>query len=198
MVNACSDRADLVSVATTVEVASPEGAPPTLPPLKERTAEERLWNSRSLTKMRNKMTSTIAARVVLGGRVSGQQGLLPGVFEEAVLALQAEKPLYIAGGFGGCGRMLVSAIRGSKSEELTLTYQSEHGSHYSELYDYAASVGAAPPFDDLQGMVRNAGIAGLNNGLDGQENERLFVTDDVDEMVALLVRGLRRVFGSRS
>lgn len=193
-----AQRADLANVATLEEVAPPDGAPATLPPIPERNADELLWNSLSLTKMRQHMTAALAARVVLGGRDSGQQGLLPGVIEEAVLAIGAEKPLYVAGGFGGCGRVLATALKGAAPEGLTLEYQLDHTPRYRELHDQAVSAGVAPSFDTLGQLLREATIEGLNNGLSQAENERLFDTDDVDEVVALLLRGLRQVASTRS
>ena len=37
---------------------------------------------------------------------------------------------------------------------------------------------------------QQASISGLQNGLDEQDNWRLFVTDDIDEMIALVLKGL--------
>ena len=37
------------------------------------------------------------------------------------------------------------------------------------------------------------GIAGLNNGLNAEENEHLFTTKNVPEMIALVLRGLGRL-----
>lgn len=193
-----AQRADLTNIATIEEVARPDGAPPDLQPIPERSPEDLLWNSRSLTKMRQQMTSAIGARVVLGGRLSGQQGLLPGVVEEAALAIKARTPLYVAGGFGGCGRVVAAALRGAVPTELTLEYQVGHTPRYSELYDQAARWDEEPSFDDLHRLFSEAGVERLNNGLNRDENERLFATDDVDEVVALLLRGLRQVSNAPS
>jgi hypothetical protein len=193
-----AQRADLVNVATLEEVAPPAGAPTTLPPIPDRNPSELLWNSLSLTKMRHEMTAALGARVVLGGRISGQQGLLPGLIEEAALAIGAEKPLYVVGGFGGCGRVLASALMGAAPEELALEYQLDHTSRYRELHDQAVSAGVAPSFEALGKLLRGAAVEGLHNGLSQAENERLFGTDDVDEVVALLLRGLRRIASTRS
>jgi hypothetical protein len=188
-----AQRADLANVATIKEVPRPDGAPEALPPLNDRQPEDLLWNSLALTKMREEMTSAIQARIVLGGRVFGQQGLLPGVLEEAALALHAAVPLYLAGGFGGCAQVLAAAMGGSMPPELTLDYQLRHTPRYPELFKAATSAGRAPSFDDLMGSLATAGVEGLGNGLDAVENVRLFATDDVDEVVALVLRGLRRV-----
>lgn len=193
-----AQRADLANVATIEEVGRPDGAPPTLPPVPERSAEELLLNSRSLTKMRQQMTSAIGARVLLGGRVAGQQGLLPGGVEEAALAIQAGTPLYVAGGFGGSGRVLAAALRGSTPTELTLEYQVGHTPRYLELHVAAVAAGVAPSFENLRRLFSEAGVEGLNNGLDRSENERLFTADEVDDVVALLLRGLRQVSGASS
>jgi hypothetical protein len=61
------------------------------------------------------------------------------------------------------------------------------------LFETATVAGRAPSFSDLVGSFADSGPQGLNNGLDVVENERLFATDDVDEVVSLLLRGLRRV-----
>jgi len=39
------------------------------------------------------------------------------------------------------------------------------------------------------------GIAGLNNGLDAVESQRLCETPHIPEMVALVLRGLAAVYG---
>jgi len=116
-----------------------------------------------------------------------------GVLEEAALALRTGVPLYLAGGFGGCAQVMAAAVGGSTQTELTLDYQLRHTPRYGELFDAALSADVAPSFDELVGSLVEAGVEGLRNGLDAADNGRLFVTDDVDEVVALVLRGLRQV-----
>ena len=108
-----ADRSELANIVTTVRVLAPEGAPASLPPVPDRTPIERWWNTLALTAMRKRMTHDVGALVVVGGRVSGQQGFYPGVVEEASLALASDVPLYVAGGFGGCGRLIARVLDGS-------------------------------------------------------------------------------------
>ena len=57
--------------------------------------------ARALTAMRRHLTELCDARVLIGGRREDFQGTLPGVIEEARLAIQAGQPVFFAGGFGG-------------------------------------------------------------------------------------------------
>ncbi len=188
-----AQRAELANVVTIREVDRPDGAPAMLPAIADRQPDDLLWNSLALTKMRVLMNSEIDARVVLGGRVHGQQGLYPGVAEEAALALESGVPLYVVGGFGGCGRLVASSLSGSRPIELTIDYQLQRTPRYAELLDAATSAERAPSFPDIIDKFVASGIDSVNNGLDTQENRRLFATDDVDEIIALILRGLRRV-----
>jgi len=186
-------RAELANIATVRPVDAPDGAPETLPAIPDRSPGELLWNSLALTNMRTLMNAEINARVVLGGKFRGQQGLYPGVVEEAALALKSGIPLYVIGGFGGCGRLIASALNGSRPDELTVDYQLEHTRYYADLLGAAVSAGQKPEFSDMVHSFVAAGVGGLNNGLDAQENDDLFGTDDIDEIIALILRGLRSV-----
>ena len=50
------------------------------------------------------------ARVILGGQLCDFQGALPGVIEEAIVAVQAGQPLYVASGFGGAAALAAQAL----------------------------------------------------------------------------------------
>ena len=60
-----------------------------------------------LTELRHWMTLLLdpGCRVCFGGKTEGFQGKEPGVMEEARLALEYRKPLYLMGGFGGATRL---------------------------------------------------------------------------------------------
>ena len=119
------ERATVASVATLEEVAPPPGAPEQLPPATDRSPAERLWAALAFTEMRTRMNRDIDARVLVGGRLSGQAGLLPGVVEEAALSVEAALPLFVIGGFGGAASLVGAAMRGEATPELSLDYQPE-------------------------------------------------------------------------
>ncbi len=135
-------------------------------PAREPDADE--WAD-GLTAMRTFMRSETRARIVLGGRVDGYKGVMPGIAEEAHLSLQARHPLYLIGGFGGCARDIAETIglcdrwAGSRGEWA--------GRKHFSIY--------AP--DDL------------HNGLTGEENLELARTPHIEKAVALVLRGLRRI-----
>lgn len=126
----------------------------------------------ALTAMRVTMVHDAAARIVLGGRVTDYQGRMPGVAEEALISLQHHKPLYVLGGFGGCARDIAYAMR--LADPIAGTVPPS----WDRLDDFA-------PFGE--------GASQLNNGLDTPENSILAQTPYIQEAIALVLRGLRRL-----
>ena len=61
---------------------------------------------KELTMLRQWITTVLdpGCRICLGGKLEGYEGKEPGIVEEARLALQFNKPLYLLGGFGGATR----------------------------------------------------------------------------------------------
>lgn len=62
--------------------------------------------AKKLTLLREHLTKRLdpGCRICLGGKTDGYEGSKPGVEEEAELALEYGKPLYLVGGFGGATR----------------------------------------------------------------------------------------------
>jgi hypothetical protein len=57
--------------------------------------------AQSLTSMRKYLIANTDARVFAGGKRSAFTGAAPGLLEEAIMAVRARQPIYLAGGFGG-------------------------------------------------------------------------------------------------
>jgi hypothetical protein len=125
--------------------------------------------AQGLTSMRRVMLRATHARIVLGGRVEGYKGLMPGIAEEALLSLQARQPLFLIGGFGGCSRDI--------AEALGLA---------------ARSTTSRPKWKELEAFVDFKGVD-LDNGLTREENAILAKTPHIDEAIALTLRGLLRL-----
>ncbi|WP_374982281.1 hypothetical protein [Salmonella enterica] len=72
--------------------------------------------ARCLTAMRIAMNEKLHARIIVGGRLTGYSGRMPGIIEEASLALRESIPLFIVGGFGGAAGLLTDLVAGQALE----------------------------------------------------------------------------------
>ena len=130
--------------------------------------DDATWSD-GLTAMRRTMAGQIDARIILGGRVEGYKGRIPGVAEETLLSFEALQPVFLLGGFGGCARDI--------AETLGL-------------------VDALPGFRERwsgHSMFEAFGPDSLRNGLSFEENHVLARTPYIDEALPLVLRGLRRL-----
>jgi hypothetical protein len=151
-----------------------------------------VW-SRSLTEMRNKMIRSCDFRISAGGRLTGYKGRMPGVLEEIALAVEMAKPVFLIGGFGGVTqsvcRMIVEKV---VPENLSLAWQSENNSGLKDMMHFAASRGV-----DYEGLYQHSLDAVMNaelrNGLNNEENSRLFNSPFADEVIHLVLKGISQL-----
>ncbi len=140
---------------------------------------------RSLTSLRHFMAKESNGRVLIGGRRDGFQGNYPGLLEEAIISLEHGQPLYLAGGFGGVTKDIITALGIDDGTWLPTTTD-------------------APPLDNrvLSGLrelsvyAQKASWKGPDNGLTEEENRRLAVTHRPTEIAALVSLGLGRRFSN--
>lgn len=123
-----------------------------------------------LTAMRNTMLADIRARVVMGGKVEGYKGAMPGIAEETYLSLKASQPVFILGGFGGCARDIAETLG------LADSWAGSRGEWDGRQYFHEFSPGD------------------LHNGLSEDENFALASTPHIQQAVNLVSRGLCNVF----
>jgi SLOG-like protein len=181
-------RGKLNQVATVVPVPAPVDKPPDPDAFTASAspAARALWAD-SLTMMRERMTDGMTARVILGGRLTTHTSRYPGVVEEAFVAARAGKPLYILGGFGGCASCLAQLIQGERPTALTLEHQLDRTKGFDELLDGLGSI----DYDEMLDTIVSGGPRSVPNGLSDEDNERLLDTADLDQVVALVLKGLR-------
>ena len=122
-----------------------------------------------LTAMRRVMRENSDLRILLGGRVEGYKGVMPGIAEEALLSPSSGQPLFLVGSFGGC------------------------------THDIAATLGLVAPYRRScqawagRHQFEGFGPTDLNNGLTLEENRYLAGAPYFDQAIALLLRGLYRL-----
>ena len=132
---------------------------------------------RSLSGLRRQMTEETDARVLIGGQRTGYQGRIPGVVEETILAIQAGKPMYIAGGFGGAAGDIASLL--GLDPEGWLGIPPEPG---------------RADLEELRRVAMAEGWEPTSNGLTVEQNHQLAVSYRASEIASLVVRGLINAF----
>ena len=142
-------------------------------PLKAETPETR---ARGLTAMRRRMASDCSARVLLGGKVAGYGGAMPGIAEEALWTLAAEKPLYAIGGFGGCTRDLIHALESRQGEDPWPERRPDE---------------TGPGYGEAMRAFSQHSCEDLRNGLSREENRVLITAANPAVILRCLLQGLR-------
>lgn len=167
-------------------------------------ALRRYLRARALTHMRRRLDSAVQARVCLGGRTAGSQGRYPGIIEEALLAVQQRKPLYLAGLLGGATQQVISAIAGERMP----TNFCASAKHMQELYA-ARTVPERSEESRLDRVIdpeqvwstfKSLGISGLSqlNHLDDEKNEQLFHTPALEQALNLILEGVASACNRKS
>ncbi|MXZ08590.1 MAG: hypothetical protein F4Y79_04025 [Gemmatimonadetes bacterium] len=126
-----------------------------------------------LTTMRVAMRDETQARIVLGGRVDGYKGRMPGIAEETLLSLQSHQPVFLLGGFGGCTRDI--------AETIGLV---------------ARWAGSRPNWEG-RAYFKDFSPSDLHNGLSDEDNAILARTPHIQQAVTLVSRGLRQILNER-
>ena len=134
----------------------------------------------TLTAMRRTAVREAQGRLLIGGKRTGYQGALPGVLEEALIALTAGQPLFLAGGFGGVTLDAVSQVDLNSSAWLPSLKSEQDEGFQLGLQQFKAA-------------LADRGWDALSNGLDAKENAQLAATHRPSEIAALVSLGLGRL-----
>jgi len=186
----CDRPSDIDETIDPSFVATPDVEVPSDTPVR------RFAWSRGLTTMRQRQTSEMSARVVVGGKLGRQDtpylGRMPGVLEEALFAIRAQRPVYLIGAFGGCARLVLDALDGIERAELTSAYH-EPLPHAPELKKlYADRSLKWDEFETIAAELKACGISGLKNGLSVDENRELATSRSAERIVELVLQGLQQ------
>lgn len=144
----------------------------------------------SLSEMRRGLTAASDARIAIGGKPSGFLGFLPGIVEEVLLTIEAGKPCYVIGGFGGAAALVADALEGMQPEALTVECLVAADPGYAALQaELAATGGTAPDPAAVVARLNDYGIEGLSraNGLSAADNRALLRTADLDLALDLIM-----------
>lgn len=134
----------------------------------------------ALTAMRQHITRRCNARVLVGGRLRGYQGLMPGIIEEAIMSINASQPVYAAGGFGGAASAVASALGHDDQSWWPPDYPEGAEDHAGLLADLSKLAPDTTATDD---------------GLSDTERRQLAASHRPGDIASLAITGLGRRAG---
>jgi hypothetical protein len=145
----------------------------------------------------------VVARILLGGSVDRYSGFVPGIFEEALVTMESNRPTYLFGGFGGAAEILANAILAPGNDrppQLTPKWHQERNEPLVELLESSEQFAHPSGFrstpdllDALFGYILRARAAlsqTLRTGLTDDETRELLRTRDIAAAVRLVRSGL--------
>ncbi len=138
-----------------------------------------LADAAALSAMRRSVSQLSNARILVGGKLSDFAGSEPGVIEEARLTLEASKPVYVAGGFGGAASAIAQALAFDNFEWAPKGFP--YGAESFGVNDALERLRAT--FDAWTG----------SDGLTSHERRVLAISHRPGDIASLAVRGLARV-----
>jgi len=157
--------------------------------------EDKFIFAECFSDMRRIMAQNSHARIVVGGMQSKFLGYMPGIVEEAYYSLKANKPVYIIGGFGGAAKSLSKVICGGQSKELTNEYQYQDAVLQNFKKEYQDMASVPIDYDKLIDFFKQYHLERFSemNGLSVEENIVLFESQNIHEIVFLIMKGLKKI-----
>jgi hypothetical protein len=140
------------------------------------------------------MGPTVTAMPDGGKELSWYSSRIPGVVEEILFSLNAGKPIYLCGAFGGATSTVIELLQGRCPSEFTWERQKQapHAEAMRDLYSQHNVVWQS--YEEIGDVCANIGVRGLSqmNHLSDAENLELFNCRDLPRLIELLVAGLAR------
>nr|VFJ56016.1 MAG: hypothetical protein BECKFW1821B_GA0114236_102522 [Candidatus Kentron sp. FW] len=139
-----------------------------------------------LTSLRRYMAKNTSGRIFIGGKRTGFTGDWPGLVEEAVFALEADQPIYLAGGYGGV------------TLDMVRTLGIDRCSWFPALPDTPdPDRRLTDGLKRIEQIREERGGKLPDNGLSDSENRKLAATHRPSEIAALISLGLGRRLAER-
>ncbi len=157
--------------------------------------QDRYVIAECLSEMRLRMAKESEARILLGGMQDKYVGYFPGIIEEGYLSLKAGKAVYVLGGFGGAAKSLSEALCGYAAIKLSNEYQQRSASQREFSSFVFDNHNVNLNYDILVQYFNEFSIEKLseNNGLTCDENQILFQSTNIHELIFLMLKGMKRL-----
>lgn len=148
----------------------------------------------ALAKLREELTRYTDARICIGGQITNFKGILPGIIEEALRALDARKPVYLCGLLGGATARLIESFEEPRAQRLAR--------YTAEIKERIADIRLDPrvPYSGVEQdflkkpfLLTTVDSLAETNGLSVEENRQLFQTRSIEEVIYLVLKGIGRL-----
>ena len=137
----------------------------------------------SYSALRHHMASRINGRILVGGQLRGYRGIMPGLVEEAILAVQHRQPIYLAGGFGGAAAAVARRLSPSSFAWLP-----------ADLPEGEDDPDVRAALDSLEALVTRTGWTIAGDGLTPEQRALLEASHRPGEIASLCAVGLATKF----
>jgi len=164
-----------------------------------KSVEDRFIYSECFADMRIIMAQDSDARILLGGKQKNYLGYIPGIIEEAFQTMQENKPIYLLGGFGGAAKSIINVISGDIPKELTNEFQFDTD-FLVEFRNYCKGKSTINlNYDYLVKFFQQNTIESISkqNGLSIEDNQILFESTNIHELVFLIIKGLQNISSNK-
>lgn len=151
--------------------------------------------SECLADMRKIMAADSDARIILGGRQKGYLGYYPGIVEEAFYSLKKGKAVYLLGGFGGATKSIIDTIMRRQAIQLTNDFQFDT-KFLRDFRKYLSKEKSVKlDYNIICDFFKQHSLKSLSeqNGLTTKENQILFNSNNIHEIVFLIIKGLQKI-----
>jgi len=134
------------------------------------------------------------AQILVAGKTQGFLGLMPGIAEEVLMALDNDLAVFIVGAFGGAARTLARFLAGGPWPP-EFTFDAHIGErNFDRMREVADVNQVRQRYSQLRStLTRVRDSQDLNNGLTWEQNLEMMSTGDIGTVVRLFARGLRSV-----
>lgn len=133
--------------------------------------------------LRQHMADRVDGRILVGGQLRGYRGAMPGLIEEAILAVERQQPVYAAGGFGGAAAAVARRLDPGRFDWLP-----------PGLPQGEDDVPVQAALDSLRVAASRAGWELSNDGLTAEQRALLGASHRPGEVASLCVVGLATRF----
>ena len=139
-------------------------------------------DQRSFSAMRRRIANISHASILIGGRLTGFEGATPGIIEEAIYAVEANKPLFAVAGFGGAAALVAQAL---DIDDLGWAADNFPKRPHDHRIDES--------LDRLRSTARSTGWSPVSCGLDESALRHLSASSSPSQIASLVVNGLAQM-----